>query len=167
MHSGTVIRKEVGLSLEKAGSEVLGNAAKVVLAKESTTIVGDGSTKDAVSKIIGQLKRLSRGADIVKRALRYPMKLIANNAGVNGSVVIEKNGWRAGSGGGLVLLVVIVLPVIELSTMVEAATLERSGAGCCCWWLLSPEEGKDGDDGVIAHGWCNIVEGEEEEGSHW
>ncbi|PHU27905.1 RuBisCO large subunit-binding protein subunit beta, chloroplastic [Capsicum chinense] len=90
MHSGTVIRKEVGLSLEKAGSEVLGNAAKVVLAKESTTIVGDGSTKDAVSKIIGQLKRLSRGADIVKRALRYPMKLIANNAGVNGSVVIKK-----------------------------------------------------------------------------
>lgn len=30
------------------------------------------------------------GADIVKRALRYPMKLIAKNAGVNGSVVIEK-----------------------------------------------------------------------------
>ncbi|PHT57353.1 hypothetical protein CQW23_05839 [Capsicum baccatum] len=29
-------------------------------------------------------------ANIVKRALRYPMKLIANNAGVNGSVVIEK-----------------------------------------------------------------------------
>ncbi|XP_022852075.1 chaperonin 60 subunit beta 2, chloroplastic-like [Olea europaea var. sylvestris] len=30
------------------------------------------------------------GADIVKRALSYPMKLIAKNAGVNGSVVIEK-----------------------------------------------------------------------------
>ena len=30
------------------------------------------------------------GADIVQRALRYPMKLIAKNAGVNGSVVIEK-----------------------------------------------------------------------------
>ncbi|KAK8696478.1 hypothetical protein V6N13_001612 [Hibiscus sabdariffa] len=30
------------------------------------------------------------GADIVKRALGYPMKLIAKNAGVNGSVVIEK-----------------------------------------------------------------------------
>lgn len=26
----------------------------------------------------------------MKRALRYPMKLIAKNAGVNGSVVIEK-----------------------------------------------------------------------------
>lgn len=30
------------------------------------------------------------GADIVKRALCYPLKLIAKNAGVNGSVVVEK-----------------------------------------------------------------------------
>ena len=30
------------------------------------------------------------GADIVKRALGYPLKLIANNAGVNGSVVMQK-----------------------------------------------------------------------------
>ena len=30
------------------------------------------------------------GADIVKRALSYPLKLIAKNAGVNGSVVVEK-----------------------------------------------------------------------------
>ncbi|KAM3282991.1 ruBisCO large subunit-binding protein subunit beta, chloroplastic-like [Capsicum chacoense] len=173
MHSGTVIREEVGLYLEKAGGEVLGNAAKVVLAKESTTIVGDGSTQHAVSKRIGQIQKLLEsteqdyekkklsekiaklsggvaviqvgaqtetelkekklrvedalnatkatidevivvgggctllrlaakvenikgtldndkqkiGADIVKRALRYPMKLIAKNAGVNGSVV--------------------------------------------------------------------------------
>ncbi|KAJ8535914.1 hypothetical protein K7X08_034315 [Anisodus acutangulus] len=173
---GTVIREEVGLYLDKAGSEVLGHAAKVVLTKESTTIVGDGSTQDAVSKRIAQIKRLLEaaeqdyekeklneriaklsggvaviqvgaqtetelkekklrvedalnatkaavdegivvgggctllrlaakvddikgtldndeqkiGADIVKRALRYPMKLIAKNAGVNGSVVIEK-----------------------------------------------------------------------------
>lgn len=148
----------------------------MVLSKDSTTIVGDGSTQDAVSKRVAQIKRLleeaeqdyekeklneriaklSRGvaviqvgaqtetelkekklrvedalnatkaavdegivvgggctllrlaakvedikgtldndeqkigADIVKRALRYPMKLIAKNAGVNGSVVIEK-----------------------------------------------------------------------------
>lgn len=37
-----------------------------------------------------QFSILQIGADIVKRALRYPMKLIAKNAGVNGSVVIEK-----------------------------------------------------------------------------
>lgn len=30
------------------------------------------------------------GADIVKRSLGYPLKLIANNAGVNGSVVQQK-----------------------------------------------------------------------------
>jgi chaperonin GroEL (HSP60 family) len=32
------------------------------------------------------------GSDIVKRALSYPLKLIAKNAGVNGSVVVEKVG---------------------------------------------------------------------------
>ncbi|KAL3511758.1 hypothetical protein ACH5RR_024475 [Cinchona calisaya] len=173
---GTVIREEVGLSLDKAGSEVLGRAAKVVLTKETTTIVGDGSTQEAVNKRVAQIKNLVEaaeqdyekeklneriaklsggvavlqvgaqtetelkekklrvedalnatkaaveegivvgggctllrlaakvdaikatldndeqkvGADIVKRALSYPMKLIAKNAGVNGSVVIEK-----------------------------------------------------------------------------
>ena len=30
------------------------------------------------------------GADIVRRSLGYPLKLIANNAGVNGSVVQQK-----------------------------------------------------------------------------
>lgn len=36
------------------------------------------------------LNGLQVGADIVKRALSYPLKLIAKNAGVNGSVVSEK-----------------------------------------------------------------------------
>ncbi|XP_039049008.1 ruBisCO large subunit-binding protein subunit beta, chloroplastic-like [Hibiscus syriacus] len=173
---GTVIRDEVGLSLDKAEKEVLGHAAKVVLTKETSTIVGDGSTQEAVNKRVSQIKNLVEdtdqeyekeklseriaklssgvaviqvgaqtetelkekklrvedalnatkaaveegivvgggctllrlaakvdavketlendeqkvGADIVKRALSYPMKLIAKNAGVNGSVVIEK-----------------------------------------------------------------------------
>jgi chaperonin GroEL len=30
------------------------------------------------------------GADIVKKALSYPLKLVASNAGVNGSVVMQK-----------------------------------------------------------------------------
>eukprot|EP00983_Pelagomonas_calceolata_P132719 1161900-Pelagomonas_calceolata.AAC.2 len=30
------------------------------------------------------------GADIIKKALAYPLRLIANNAGVNGSVVMSK-----------------------------------------------------------------------------
>lgn len=173
---GTVIREEVGLTLDKADKDVLGHAAKVVLTKDSTTIVGDGSTQDAVTKRVSQIRNLIEaadqdyekdklneriaklsggvaviqvgaqtetelkekklrvedalnatkaaveegivvgggctllrlaskvdaiketlendeekvGADIVKRALSYPLKLIAKNAGVNGSVVSEK-----------------------------------------------------------------------------
>lgn len=173
---GTVIREEVGLTLENAGSDVLGLAAKVVLTKDTTTIVGDGSTQELVNKRVAQIRNLVEsadqeyekeklneriaklsggvaviqvgaqtetelkekklrvedalnatkaaveegivvgggctllrlaakvdaiketldndeqkvGAEIVKRALGYPMKLIAKNAGVNGSVVIEK-----------------------------------------------------------------------------
>ncbi|CAI9286333.1 unnamed protein product [Lactuca saligna] len=173
---GTVIREEVGLTLENAGSEVLGLAAKVVLTKDTTTIVGDGSTQELVNRRVAQIRNLVEaaeqdyekeklneriaklsggvaviqvgaqtetelkekklrvedalnatkaaveegivvgggctllrlaakvdaiketlendeqkvGAEIVKRALGYPMKLIAKNAGVNGSVVIEK-----------------------------------------------------------------------------
>ncbi|KAG2294792.1 hypothetical protein Bca52824_041461 [Brassica carinata] len=174
--STTVIREEVGLSLDKAGKEVLGTTSKVVLTKEMTTIVGDGSPQEAVNKRVVQIKNLIEqaeqeyekeklneriaklsggvaviqvgaqtetelkekklrvedalnatkaavaegivvgvgctllrlaakvdaikdtlendeekvGAEIVKRALSYPLKLIAKNAGVNGSVVSEK-----------------------------------------------------------------------------
>eukprot|EP00250_Pteridium_aquilinum_P013441 c21344_g2_i1 orf=609-2456(-) len=174
--AGTVIRDETGLSLDKVGKEVLGTASKVVLTKDSTTIVGDGSTQEEVAKRVAQIRNLIEvaeqdyekeklneriaklsggvailqvgaqtetelkekklrvedalnatkaaveegivvgggsallrlaakvdgikatlenyeqqvGADIVKRALSYPLKLIAKNAGVNGSVVVEK-----------------------------------------------------------------------------
>lgn len=54
----TVIREEVGLQLEKVGPEVLGNAGKVVLTKDTTTIVGDGSTEDVVKKRVEQIKNL-------------------------------------------------------------------------------------------------------------
>ncbi|EFJ33580.1 hypothetical protein SELMODRAFT_142800 [Selaginella moellendorffii] len=173
---GTVVKDEVGLQLDKVGSEVLGTASKVVITKDYSTIVGDGSTQEAVSKRVNQIKnqleateqdyereklneriaklsggvaviqvgaqtetelkekklrvedalnatkaaveegivvgggiallRLSSkvdaikdtlendeqkiGAEIVRKALSYPVKLIAKNAGVNGSVIVEK-----------------------------------------------------------------------------
>ncbi|KAK6921842.1 Chaperonin Cpn60/GroEL/TCP-1 family [Dillenia turbinata] len=173
---GTVIRDETGLTLEKAGKEVLGSATKVVITKESTLIVTDGSTQAAVEERVSQIRnlventeenfpkkilkeRIARlsggiailqvgaqtqvelkdkqlriedavnatkaaieegivvgggcsllrlsskvdklkevleneeqkiGANIFKKALMYPARLIAKNAGVNGSVVIEK-----------------------------------------------------------------------------
>ncbi|ONI31206.1 hypothetical protein PRUPE_1G298500 [Prunus persica] len=173
---GTVVRDEMGIILEHANKEVLGTATKVVITKDSTLIVTDGSTREAVEKRVSQIRklventeeefqkkilneriarlsggiailqvgaqtqvelkdkqlriedalnatkaaieegvvvgggcsllRLSKkvdgikelldneeqkiGAEIFKRALSYPVKLIAKNAGVNGNVVVEK-----------------------------------------------------------------------------
>jgi chaperonin GroEL len=60
---GTVVRDEIGLSLDKVGREVLGTAAKVELTKDSTTIVGDGSTQDAVTKRVSQIRNLIEVAE--------------------------------------------------------------------------------------------------------
>ena len=173
---GTVVKEELGLSLDKCGVEVLGNAARIELGKESCTIVGAGDTAAEVAARVKQINRLIEsteadyekeklneraarlsggvaiiqvgaqtetelkekklrvedalnatkaaveegivigggctllklaaavdeikdtldndeqklGADIIKRALSYPMRLIASNAGVNGSVTVEK-----------------------------------------------------------------------------
>ncbi|PHT32416.1 hypothetical protein CQW23_28753 [Capsicum baccatum] len=113
MHSGTVIREEVGLYLQKARSEsteqdyekeklsektakLSGGVAVIQIAVDEGIVVGGGCTllrlASKVEDIKGTLDNDEQkiGADIVKRALRYPMKLIAKNTGVNGSFVIEK-----------------------------------------------------------------------------
>ncbi|RDY08942.1 Chaperonin 60 subunit beta 4, chloroplastic, partial [Mucuna pruriens] len=173
---GTVIREDMGFTLEKANKDVLGSATKVVITKNSTLIVTDGSTRAAVEKRVYQLRRLVEntvenfqkkilneriarlsggiailqvgaqtqvelkdkqlriedalnatkaaieegvvvgggcsllrlskkvdgikilldneeqkiGAEIFRRALSYPARMIAKNAGVNGNVVIDK-----------------------------------------------------------------------------
>lgn len=40
------------------GEEVLGTAAKVAVSKESTTVVGDGTTEDAVRARVSQIRHL-------------------------------------------------------------------------------------------------------------
>lgn len=58
MVSGTVIRDESGLTLENAHKGFLGTASKVVITKDSTLIVTDGNTQEAVKKRVSQLKKL-------------------------------------------------------------------------------------------------------------
>lgn len=58
MFSGTVIRDESGLTLENAHKGFLGTASKVVITKDSTLIVTDGNTQEAVKKRVSQLKKL-------------------------------------------------------------------------------------------------------------
>lgn len=70
------------------------NASKAAI--EEGVVVGGGccllrlSTKvDAIKKVLENDEQMI-GAEIFKRALSYPTKLIARNAGVNGNVVIDK-----------------------------------------------------------------------------
>ena len=59
----TVVKDELGLSLDKVGTEVLGNAARIELGKESCTIVGDGSTNLEVEARVKQINRLTEAAE--------------------------------------------------------------------------------------------------------
>ena len=54
----TFLLVEIEMRIDKADKSVLGTAAKVVLTKESTTIVGDGSTQEEVTKRVAQIKNL-------------------------------------------------------------------------------------------------------------
>jgi chaperonin GroEL len=54
---GTVVSEETGLALEKATLDQLGSANKVVVDKDSTTIIGGGGRSDAIAGRIRQLKK--------------------------------------------------------------------------------------------------------------
>ncbi|XP_074294713.1 ruBisCO large subunit-binding protein subunit beta, chloroplastic-like [Silene latifolia] len=60
---GTVIKDDMGLSLEKVGVDVLGNATKVVITKTSTLIVTDGSTRAAVEKRVSEIKAYAENVE--------------------------------------------------------------------------------------------------------
>merc|ERR1719379_3345492 len=63
---------------------------------EEGIVVGGGCTLVKLSKNVSKTLTLLEddeqkvGADIVRKALLYPLRLIANNAGVNGSVVLQR-----------------------------------------------------------------------------
>jgi chaperonin GroEL len=54
---GTVISEEVGLSLEKASLNDLGNAKKVQISKEETTIIDGAGSKDKIQGRITQIRK--------------------------------------------------------------------------------------------------------------
>jgi chaperonin GroEL len=53
---GRVVSEEVGIKLEFAGLDVLGNARRVVVTKDTTTIVEGAGDQDAINDRIRQLK---------------------------------------------------------------------------------------------------------------
>lgn len=57
-YAGTVIRDEIGFTLENARADMLGSASKVTITKDSTLIVTDGATNEAVEQRVTQLQKL-------------------------------------------------------------------------------------------------------------
>ncbi|KAG6654054.1 chaperonin 60 subunit beta 4, chloroplastic isoform X2 [Carya illinoinensis] len=85
---GTVIRDEMGLSLEKAGKEALGSASKVVITKDSTLIVTDGSTHEFVEKRVSQLQELVKNSEE-----KFQKKLLSERiARLSGGIAILQVG---------------------------------------------------------------------------
>ena len=54
----TVIKEELGITLEKATEDMLGVAGKVTVTKDACTVVGDGSYQDAIEARVKQIKTL-------------------------------------------------------------------------------------------------------------
>ena len=53
---GQVIAEEVGLKLDQAGVELLGQARRIVVTKDDTTIIEGSGDKDEVNARVGQIK---------------------------------------------------------------------------------------------------------------
>ncbi len=54
---GQVISEETGLSLEKAGLDVLGSARRIIVARDTTTLVGGNGDPEAIQARIKQIRR--------------------------------------------------------------------------------------------------------------
>ncbi len=52
-----VVSSEVGLKLSEVGTEVLGSVRRVVVTKDTTTLVDGGGSKDAVADRVDQIRR--------------------------------------------------------------------------------------------------------------
>src|SRR5919199_419052 len=132
LSGGEVITEEMGLKLENTKLSQLGRARRVVVDKDSTTIIDGAGDTEAIKARIKQLKseiedtdsdfdreklqeRLAKlaggvallnaiaaidletsegdertGAQIIKRALEEPLRQLAENAGLEGSVVVGR-----------------------------------------------------------------------------
>ena len=60
-----------------------------IVAGGGTTLLKLAQKVDSISSTLSNDEQ-KVGAEIVRRALTYPLKLIANNAGVNGSVCVQR-----------------------------------------------------------------------------
>lgn len=81
---GTVISEEVGLSLEKAGLELLGTAKKVQVTKENTTIIDGAGTEESIKGRVAQIRKQAEDAtsDYDKEKLQERLAKLAGGVAV-------------------------------------------------------------------------------------
>ena len=81
---GTVISEEVGLNLESATIESLGTAKKVVLTKETTTVIDGAGTQDNISGRVNQIRAQieETTSDYDKEKLQERVAKLAGGAAV-------------------------------------------------------------------------------------
>ncbi|NGP09653.1 chaperonin GroEL [Rhodococcus sp. 14C212] len=61
--AGTVINSDIGLTLKDAGLDLLGSARRVVVTKDSTTIVDGAGTQEDIQNRVAQLRREIEATD--------------------------------------------------------------------------------------------------------
>mmetsp|Transcript_28958 Transcript_28958/g.44516 ORF Transcript_28958/g.44516 Transcript_28958/m.44516 type:complete len:591 (-) Transcript_28958:83-1855(-) len=59
----TFVAEEVGITLDSVTMDMLGTAERIVVAKETTTIVTDGNQEEAINARIAQLRKEAEAAD--------------------------------------------------------------------------------------------------------
>lgn len=81
---GTVISEEKGLKLEHATLDMLGNAEKITVSKENTTIVNGAGDKDNIKARIGQIKQqmATTTSDYDKEKLQERLAKLAGGVAV-------------------------------------------------------------------------------------
>ncbi|KAL1551189.1 chaperonin 60 subunit beta 4, chloroplastic [Salvia divinorum] len=121
---GTVIRDEMGFTLENARIDMLGSASKVTITKDSTLIVTDGATNEAMKERVRQLQRLveNTGEEFQKKILKERI------ARLSGSIALLQVGAQT-----VVELKDKQLRVEDAVNATKAAVEEGVvvGGGCC------------------------------------
>ncbi|MCC6075634.1 chaperonin GroEL [Pseudomonas sp. GCM10022188] len=82
--AGQVISSELGLRLEQAELRQLGHARRVVVDKESTTLIGGGGRKEAIEARIAQIRKQIEAAssDYDREKLQERLARLAGGVGV-------------------------------------------------------------------------------------
>lgn len=82
--AGQVISSELGLRLEQVELRQLGRAKRVVVDKESTTLIGGGGRKDAIEARIAQIRKQIEAAtsDYDREKLQERLARLAGGVGV-------------------------------------------------------------------------------------